>query len=227
MGARYPNRNLNGSRKPAPSGFSIGEAAAIIGVSTHVLRSWERRLSLDLNNRTPSNQRRYGIDDIHRLMRIRHLHEKAGLPLVESAARALAKNHPPPDARYGLGGAGIDQFWAGLLDTLPEVLIVIDERGRVTAANAVARAKLGVRTGGTFSSLAPVGWRQVYSAIRSARGRGEPRLLAMRARSGTIVMEARVESVGAPDGPVVLIGRRLRAQALTEGAPTHAVAVNG
>jgi DNA-binding transcriptional MerR regulator len=225
---RYAQNSSAGpSERPTDRGFSIGEAAAMVGVSTHVLRSWERRLALDLNNRTASNQRRYRIGDIHRLVAIRQLHEKSGLPLVESAARALAPKEEASDQTTGLGSAGIDEFWAGLIDTFPELLLVIDEAGKIRAANEVARARLNVRPGTSFSRLAPLGWRRAYDSIRTSRGSHKPGLLAMRGVSGTIFMDFRVQSIGRPDGPIVLIGRGLRVDAPVTGAQAATKSLDG
>ena len=193
------------------NGFSIGEAAAIVGVSTHVLRSWERRLSLGLNHRTSTNQRRYWIEDIQRFIAIRQLHKTWGLPLVESAAHAMKLDpHPAATASHHEGDA-LGPFWASLIDSLGELLLVIDEGGRIRAANKVARSRLNVRQGSSFVRLAPIGWRQTYHSIHRAAG-AHPRsgVLAMRGRSGVIFIDACLVPVGRrPDGPAVMIGRQV------------------
>ena len=144
-------------------------------------------------------------------MDIRQLHEKAGLPLVESAARALATKRGAPSSRPTQAIVALDEFWAALIETFPEIVLVLDESGRITATNEAARSKLKVREGSRFSHLAPVGWGRTYAAIHSARRRSHPTLLAMRARTGTIYIEATVAPVGRrPDGPIVLIGRQIR-----------------
>jgi DNA-binding transcriptional MerR regulator len=197
-------------------GFSIGEAAAIVGVSTHVIRSWERRLSLDLNHRTSSNQRRYWMEDIQRFIAIRRFHETDGLPLVESAARAMAEQGPPsPVQTVGQRSAALDAFWAALSDTLPELLLVLDESGNIAAANESARARLNLHRRTSFMRLAPGGWRRTYrSLLREAGSRRQSVMVAMRARGGIMFMDAKVVRVRpGPDGPVVFIGKRVRARA--------------
>jgi DNA-binding transcriptional MerR regulator len=201
----------------ATSGFSIGDAAAMVGVSTHVLRSWERRLSLDLNHRTRSNQRRYWMEDINRFIAIRQLHEKAGLPLVESAARALNATQPTRDAP-DIGFATVDSFWAALIDMFPDVLVVIDGRGRIAAANEVARTLLRIRPGMTFMRLAPDGWRQTYDSLLRAPGRSYPMLLGMRAGTDVAYVNARVEPIGTrPGGPKMLIAKPIPRDEPSEG----------
>lgn len=202
-------------RTAAPNAFSIGEAAAIVGVSTHVLRSWERRLSLGLNHRTRTNQRRYWIEDIQRFIAIRQLHETAGLPLLESAARAMGGPAPPPADGRRYEGAALNLFWAAMIDALGDLLLVIDETGRITAANSVARKQLNVRQGTAFVRLAPIGWKHAYNSVqRGTRSQASSSVLAMRARSGIIYVDARVVKLGRrPDGPAVVIGRQVAEQA--------------
>jgi DNA-binding transcriptional MerR regulator len=193
-------------------GFSIGEAAAIVGVSTHVLRSWERRLSLALNHRTRSNQRRYWLEDVQRFAAIRKLHVAQGLPLIESAARALNARADAWSEATRPEPAGMLDFWARLLDSLPAILLVLDEAGKVISANAVARAKLNVRLGASFTRFAPGGWRQTYQALRRAAGtRRQPTILAMRSRSGILFVDASLMPLGRmPESPVVVVGQHVR-----------------
>ena len=178
----------------------------MVGVSTHVLRSWERRLSLDLNHRTTSNQRRYWIEDIHHFMAIRQLHERAGLPLSESAARAREMTESPRESHQIDTGA-LGSFWAGLIYALRDIVLVMDGEGRITAVNEAARATLNVRIGSPLIRLAPLGWRPVYESISRHRSRHERTVVAMRGRAATIFVEARVEPIGTrPDGPMVFVG---------------------
>lgn len=54
--------------------YSIGEAAALVGLKEHVLRQWEDEFPKTLQpQRTSSNHRRYTADDIAVLRRIKHL----------------------------------------------------------------------------------------------------------------------------------------------------------
>ena len=208
---------------PDAKAFSIGEAAAIVGVSTHVLRSWERRLSLALNHRTQTNQRRYWIEDIRRFITIRQLHESTGLPLVESAARAMDAPAAATSPAAQVDPTDLNPFWAGLIDALDDVLLVLDESGRVTAANEVARQELKVRRGTSFVRLAPLGWKHVYNSIR--RGHGVTRgssVLPVRGRDGIVLLDARVVPVGRrPDGTAIVLGRKVSEDQLMPGPSSH------
>ena len=217
-------------RRQAPlsaSGFSIGDAAAIIGVSTHVLRSWERRLSLSLNHRTQSNQRRYRIEDIHRFMAIRQLHERAGLPLIESAQKVLQSSDPPSESP-DVDSPALGGFWAGLIHALPDIVLVIDRAGRVTAANEAATAKLDLRIGSTLMRLAPVGWRPAYESIYRNRAYSQRTVLAMRGRTATVFVDARVEPIRTgPDGPMVLVGSTIERRLLDQHPKTVIATLDG
>jgi DNA-binding transcriptional MerR regulator len=228
-GGIAPGQTPDGGARGARNAFSIGEAAAIVGVSTHVLRSWERRLSLGINHRTSTNQRRYWIEDIQRFIAIRQLHETGGLPLVESAAHAMRLEKPPPAGTPRYEAAALNSFWAVLIDTLGDLLLVIDETGRIRAANEVARAELNVRQGSSFARLAPIGWRHTYHSIHRATGaQARSGVLAMRARSGVIFVDACLVPVGhRPDGPAVMIGKRVRDDRAGQVAPERPKPLDG
>jgi len=196
----------------SPDCFSIGEAAAIVGVSTHVIRSWERRLSIGLNHRTQSNQRRYWLEDVQRFAAIRKLHVVGGLTLVESAARALSAKSESSADPPRLEPAFTKEYWARLIDLLPSLLLVLDEAGKVITANATARAKLNVRAGASFTRFAPGGWRHTYQSLRRGAGtHRQPTILAMLSRSGILFVDASVVPLGRmPETPVLVIGAHVR-----------------
>ncbi len=211
--SRGLNDNVAGSDPEVQDAFSIGEAASIIGVSTHVIRSWERRLSLDLSHRTRSNQRRYWMRDIRRFVAIRQLHESGGPPLVESAARVLASDGEVMSVQPQRSpAAGLDSFWAGLVETVPEMLLVLDDGGQIAAANASARIELNAQDGQRFSSLAPAGWSAEYRSLeREAGSSRRSKVLAVRSRGGVMFMDASLVPLGsAHRRSAVLIGRRSR-----------------
>ena len=187
----------------------------MIGVSTHVIRSWERRLSLELNHRTRSNQRRYRMRDVRTFVAIKRLHESGGLPLVESAAKAISSELDGSETEKLVNQtSNIDTFWAGLVDGLPDIVLVIDGSGNIVASNEAARAKLNVQHGRSFTRLAPREWTRTYRALR-ASSRGHPRsiTLGVRGRTGILLMDARFIPLGhSQRGSAVIIGSRLLEQ---------------
>ncbi len=80
----------------------IGELSRRTGVSSELLRAWERRYNLFTPARTPGGYRLYGVEDVRRAERMR-LHIDAGLSAAE-AARVTgadfsgALEPEPPDA---------------------------------------------------------------------------------------------------------------------------------
>jgi DNA-binding transcriptional MerR regulator len=207
-------------------GFSIGEAAAMVGVSTHVIRSWERRLSLGLNHRTTTNQRRYRIEDVQRFVAIKRIHESTGLPLVEAAAKALngAEQRGAGDDGSLSDSLTVERMWASLIETLPEVVVVVDDVGRIIAANAMARTALTVKIGAGLASLAPPGWQMTYRAMRRGQvAHGEPAVLAMRGRSGVLFAEVQFVPLGrTPDGAAVIVGKFQKEQSQPAAERTRA-----
>jgi PAS domain-containing protein len=153
--------------------------------------------------------------DVRTFVAIKRLHESGGLPLVESAAKAISSEEDGSEAEALLNQtSNIDTFWAGLVDGLPDIVLVIDGSGNIVASNEVARAKLNVQHGRSFTRLAPREWTRTYRALR-ASSRGHPRsiTLGVRARTGILLMDARFIPLGhSQRGSAVIIGSRLLEQ---------------
>ena len=80
----------------------IGELSRRTGVSSDLLRAWERRYHLFEPARTPAGYRLYGAEDVMRAQRMR-LHIDAGLSAAEAALVSgtdfsAALEREPPDA---------------------------------------------------------------------------------------------------------------------------------
>jgi hypothetical protein len=71
--------------KPHPAEYSIAAVSKLTGVSCHALRVWERRYGFPRPERSCSNQRRYGADQVHALRRIAEL-ARSGRPIGELIA---------------------------------------------------------------------------------------------------------------------------------------------
>ena len=108
--------------------FSVGEAAAILGVSPATLRGWERRYRVLEPRRTASNHRRYSVTELRLL---------AALTLT--AARPDAPFEAMPDL------AVIDQrVWRAIADRLPDLMLILSQDGRTVDANLAAARAVGV-----------------------------------------------------------------------------------
>ncbi|MGL4743296.1 MAG: MerR family transcriptional regulator [Dermatophilaceae bacterium] len=73
----------------APPTMRIGELAARVGVTTHVLRAWENRYGLLRPRRSSGGYRLYGPDDERRVREVVALREQ-GVSAVEASRRVLA-----------------------------------------------------------------------------------------------------------------------------------------
>jgi DNA-binding transcriptional MerR regulator len=131
--------------------YKISEMAAMSGLSAHTIRAWERRYGVVVPHRTPSNQRRYSLDDLERLVRFRQsltgLRLSRRLASLQQPGRSLsetllaaAPTAPPADCAYE------PDAWRSAADVMPELMFVLDASGSVVDANiAVARRMGGVR----------------------------------------------------------------------------------
>jgi PAS domain S-box-containing protein len=134
--------------------FTIGEVAAMVGVSTHTVRAWERRHHLLAPDRSHGGQRRYSTEDLDLLLRVRRAVAGRGLSLklaVREAQGELSlpaqpsptRPHPGSGQPVGRGGDGAS-VWQAIADRMPQAILVLDGNERVGDANAAAGEALGV-----------------------------------------------------------------------------------
>lgn len=75
--------------------YTVKQVSSLTGISTDLLRAWERRYSVVSPHRTASRYRLYGDDDVARLRRMAEL-IAGGAPASLAAHQVLAEN-PPVD----------------------------------------------------------------------------------------------------------------------------------
>ncbi|MBO0686837.1 MAG: MerR family transcriptional regulator, partial [Candidatus Dormibacteraeota bacterium] len=120
--------------------FSIGEVAAMLDISRHTLRAWERRHQMVEPVRTPSGQRRYTGEDVEILRQAKHERRVHGVSMRVAAMTAHGLIVPealegrPAGGEPPNGTAGEDPL-RGVLNVVPELVIVLDAQGTVTDAN--------------------------------------------------------------------------------------------
>lgn len=119
--------------------FSIGEVAAIVGLSRHTIRAWERRYQLR-PARTASGQRRYTPDDVALLMHVKQAVSRHRVSLRVAFGTALGDLTVPAMQES-------PSLWRSAVDLLPEMMIILDVDGFVGAANHTAASVLGAPTG--------------------------------------------------------------------------------
>jgi len=125
--------------------YSIGEAAEMVGLSPHTLRSWERRYGLLPPDRTGGNRRRYTLEEVEALIRVRAASARRlslRLAVAELELGQLADLVLPGDRPGAAGPADCESdVWRRAADMVPALIIVLDGAGRIVDANlAVARA---------------------------------------------------------------------------------------
>jgi DNA-binding transcriptional MerR regulator len=64
------------SQKEQQNQYGIGAVAKLTGLSTHVIRAWERRYGAVIAERSATGRRRYGFDQIQKLTLLKRLIEK-------------------------------------------------------------------------------------------------------------------------------------------------------
>ena len=131
--------------------LTIGELAAMVGVSTDTIRAWERRHRVLSPARTDTRHRRYGMEDVETLRRVRHQVARGlSLKLAVAAAQGLVvdDNSADPTAPVEVDYAAVDIApdpaqapWRAVGDLLPSVLCILDSNGNIIDAN-IAFARL-------------------------------------------------------------------------------------
>jgi PAS domain S-box-containing protein len=159
------DHEVNGDGEEGSSLYTIGEVAAMLGVSAHTIRAWERRHGIVHPVRTPTKQRRYRAEDVELLRHLRQVMEQGGLSLRLAYMTVTGAIEPAePGSRKGTRGGGEPvalssdaSLWQMVSDALPDLILIIDRDGRIVESNvAVARTFGGVRqryVGREFSDL--------------------------------------------------------------------------
>jgi MerR family transcriptional regulator, light-induced transcriptional regulator len=102
-------------RGSVPPTMRIGELAAKVGVSTHVLRAWESRYGLLVPVRSAGGYRLYGHEDERRVREVIALRDQ-GVSAAEASRRVLDTERgaaPGPDDGYDDGRDGSGAASAG------------------------------------------------------------------------------------------------------------------
>jgi PAS domain-containing protein len=203
--------------------FAIGEVAAMLGISPHTIRAWERRHAVLCPTRTPSGQRRYSADDIEVLRQIKHERRVHGYSMrvatmtaqglvVPEAREPSAAGESPP-----VGAEAVPDLLRLVPDLVSDVVVVVDASGRLLHANIAfvrfTEMLLGQLRGFAFADLVDPFDRakavQMYQApLRQRRGWE----LNLRVRRRRTSFSFDCWPVQANDRPaLVLVGRDLDA----------------
>ncbi|HSS92905.1 MAG TPA: PAS domain-containing protein [Candidatus Dormibacteraeota bacterium] len=134
-----------------PDLYTIGEVAAILGVSAHTIRAWERRHGIVHPQRTRTKQRRYRGEDVELLRDVKRSIDLKGLSLKLAFQAAsggpqpvesrTSRTRPKRSEKWPLpGDAGV---WQAVADVLTQLIMVIDPDGKIREANVAVAKILG------------------------------------------------------------------------------------
>jgi PAS domain S-box-containing protein len=134
--------------------YSIGEVAALLGVSPHAIRAWERRYGILRPERGVNRHRRYSAEDIEFLRDVKRTADINGtslrlaLEIVNGSLDLSAATSSPARPKlvvpeYGDNPTPSD-VWRTLGDTVPFLLMLLDAEGVVVEANVAVARLLGI-----------------------------------------------------------------------------------
>jgi PAS domain S-box-containing protein len=201
--------------------FSISEVAAMVGLSAHTIRIWERRYGLFTPRRSGAGHRRYGLDEVQMLQRMKQAADTRGITLKMAALEVLGEL---PEQSWGPGGRESDRGaevltddspWRAAADLLPQPIVLLHTSGRIADANvAFARAGGFIREklrGTRFSELVDPYDRAKAAAIwREPKGARRGWELNLRTPMGSGLYSFDCWPLRSKGHPlIVLIGREL------------------
>lgn len=141
------------------------------GLSTHTLRVWERRYGALEPARTAAHQRRYSREDVEFLLRVKQLSRAGGRSIklaLEEARGDLPLDlpaTPPPDVPATTQAA---TMWRSVADLSPNLIAVLDGRGRIVDCN-IALARITGRVRGQLQGTRFVDLIDPHDRAKAAR----------------------------------------------------------
>lgn len=136
-----------------PVRYTVKQVSQLTGISTDLLRAWERRYGVVTPRRTASRYRLYGEDDVSRLRRMAELIAD-GAPASLAAEQALAES-PAVDEADGAHAPAESETWAPLAlpaSALPPV-DALAEAARDLDRAALERTLDSALAAGSFESV--------------------------------------------------------------------------
>lgn len=213
--------------------FSISEVAAMVGLTAHTIRAWERRYGLPRPARTAATHRRYTMDDVEVLRRVKQGVSLKGLSL-KLAAR-WAQGQLPETELEAPEPAGLatspgelpaeDAPWRAMADLSPSPMVIVATDGRIVDANIAFARAAGVVRGGLrntrFADLIdPHDRAKAVTAYRPPlrQRRGWELNVRTKVVAGLYSFDCWPLRWG-EDWLLGMIGRDLTGEAMEEGAP--------
>lgn len=126
------------------AGFQIGYVSSQTGLSTHVIRAWERRYKAVVPSRSATGRRLFSQTDIDRLLLLKQAVQKghsishiAGLERADLVALAGAADEPP-GARAVTGTTPVSTFIRDTIKDCLDAVAVLDGNGLYRALKQAA-----------------------------------------------------------------------------------------
>lgn len=197
--------------------FAIGEVAAMLGLSPHTIRAWERRHLVVRPIRTRAGQRRYSADDVELLRQIKRERHVHGLSMRMATLAAHGLVVPDPDEPHLPAQAppALADPMRAVADLVPEIAVAVDTRGRVAHANTAfvrfCEVTAGQLQGTPFADLVdPFDRAKAVRAYRSPLRRRRGWELNLRTSRRRALYSFDCWPIAAAEGPVLLLlGREL------------------
>ena len=135
--------------------FTIAEVASMVGLTPHTIRAWERRYLALTPRRSSANHRRYKMEDVELLRRVRQGVSLMGLSLKVAVLRAQGDLvEPEIDLIRTTSGQTepVDQSqdqvpWRAVADLSPLLMVILTPEGRIVDANIAFARATGVMRG--------------------------------------------------------------------------------
>ena len=134
--------------------FTIAEVASMVGLTPYTIRAWEKRYGALKPRRTSADHRRYTMEDVELLRRVRQGVSLKGLSLKLAVMRAQGEILEPEIEEVKSSSVlrttddqpGEQAPWRAMADLSPRLMAVLTTEGRIVDANiAFARAAGVVR----------------------------------------------------------------------------------
>lgn len=136
--------------------YSIGEVAALLGVSPHAIRAWERRYGILSPERGLNRHRRYSAEDIEFLRDVKRTADVNGTSLrlalevvngsleLGSTAGTPMRHPTHVDNPEAADSHLPSDVWRAVGDVVPNLIMLLDADGVVVEANVAVARLLGV-----------------------------------------------------------------------------------
>lgn len=131
------------------TGFTIAEVGSMVGLTPYTIRAWEKRYGALKPRRTPADHRRYTMEDVELLRRVKQGVSLKGLSLKLAVMRAQGEVLEPEieEAKSANVPRITDDRpdeqapWRAMADLSPLLMAILTTEGRIVDANiAFARA---------------------------------------------------------------------------------------